>query len=124
MGYNTTVIVLNDALDMIRDDPKFGERLYYAVLELQRGEQVDIPAHSYRDGKPRGVHCNAATAVETHHADGTAVVAVGGNCASVLGHVFYTGYHGDESGKLKTLQQLAESMGYRLVKKPARKRAA
>jgi len=120
MGYNTTVIVLNDAIDIIRDDPKFGEKLYYAILELARGKQVDIPAHSYRDGKITGVHCNAATAVETHHADGTAVVAVGGNCASV----FYTGYHGDESGKLKTLQQLAESMGYRLVKKPARKRAA
>ena len=124
MGYNTTVVVLNDALSMIRDDPKFGENLYDAILRLQRGEQVDVPAYSYRDGRVSGVHVNAATAVETHHADGTAVVAVGGNCATVLGHVFYTGYHGDESGKLKTLQQLADAMGYRLVKKPARKRAA
>lgn len=32
MGYNTTVVVLNDALDAIRDDPEFGKKLYHAIL--------------------------------------------------------------------------------------------
>ena len=117
MGFNTTVIVLNDAIDMIKDDPDFGRNLYYAILELGRGKQVDIPARSAYGG----VHCNAATAVETHHADGTAIVAVGGNCATKLGECYYTGYHGEDAGKLKILQQLADSMGYRLVKKSAKR---
>jgi hypothetical protein len=117
MGWNTTVIVLNDAIDMIKDDVDFGRNLYYAILELQRGKQVDIPARSSRGG----IHCNAATAVETHHADDTAIVAVGQNCATELGRCYYTGFHGEEQGKLNILRQLADNMGYRLVKKSAKR---
>lgn len=75
MGYNTTVVVLNDALDQIRDDPDFGRKLYEAILKVQRGKPVDVSA---------GYHVNAATVIETHHADQTAFVAVGGNYGVVL----------------------------------------
>jgi hypothetical protein len=79
MGWNTTVVVINDALDMIRDDPEFGRRLYDAVLKVQRGKPVDVAAHS-----KRGIHCNAATVIETHHADHDVLVKVGGNYGEVV----------------------------------------
>jgi hypothetical protein len=78
MGFNSTVVVMNDALDMIRDDPQFGERLYRAVLEVGRGKPVDVSAHT-----KRGIHCNAATVVESHHADYDVFVKVGGNYGEV-----------------------------------------
>lgn len=79
MGFNTTVVVLNDALSEIRDDPEFGRRLADAVLKVQRGEPVDVSAH----GK-RSIHCNAAVVIESHHADQMVMVRVGGNYGEVV----------------------------------------
>ena len=116
MGFNTTVVVMNDALTAIENDPKFGKSLVQAILKLQRGKQVDVPAYSYNeDGEARGVHCNAATAIESHHADGNAIVAVGGNCATVLGMTW--GLHHREEDKIDMLKQLASECGYNLRKK-------
>ena len=75
MGYNTTVVILNDALDQIRKDPKFGENLSRACSEVMRGKGVDVPA---------GNHCNAARVIETHHADYDVMVRVGGNTGEVI----------------------------------------
>lgn len=82
MGWNTTVVVLNDALDQIKNDPKFGEKLYYACLEVQRGKPVDVSA---------GYHCNAATVIETHHADIDVLVRVGGNYGEVVPNASVSG---------------------------------
>lgn len=123
MGYNTSVLVLNDAVDMIAKDPHFGRKLYEAVLSLSRGKQVDVPAHSYDEkGAVRGVHCNAATVVETHHADGVSIVAFGQNCATKLSELYYVkGGHYSEEGKLDIVRMMADELGYKLVKKPKRK---
>ena len=84
MGFNSTVVVMNDALDMIRDDPEFGRRLHNAIMSraMSRNEPIDVAAAS-----PSGCRCyaNAATVIESHHADITAIVTVGGNSGSVLG---------------------------------------
>lgn len=79
MGFNTTVVVMNDALDAIRDDPGFGRRLYDAVLKLQHGKTVNVAARGLHR-----IHCNAATVIETHHADYFVTVKVGGNYGEVL----------------------------------------
>jgi hypothetical protein len=113
MGFNTTVVIMNDSLGAIANDPTFGKSLAEAVV--QRKE--DVPAYSYVDGKIRGVHCNAATVIESHHADGTAIVAVGGNMGVKLDEVWYVGNIWTEEGKLKIIKQMADNMGYRLVKK-------
>ena len=113
MGYNTTVIVLNDALHEIENDPLFGRKLGEAVARLSLGRAVvgdhgvDISA---------GGHVNAATAIESHHADSNAIVAVGGNCATVLGHTY--GDHHKEEDKEKILRQLADELGFSLRRKP------
>lgn len=82
MGYNTSVIVINDALTDIENDPFFGKKLVAAIrarsLNLD-GQPIDVPASN---------HCNAASVVETHHADLTSVVMFGGNTAKVLGTAY------------------------------------
>ena len=81
MGYNTTVVVINDALGLIADDPDFGRRLSEAVRELGMGNgPVDIAAH----GKSGGIHVNAATVIETHHADYDVFIRVGKNRGEVV----------------------------------------
>lgn len=78
MGFNTTVVVYNDAIDAIEKDPKFGANLAAAVKECARGRQVDVPA---------GNHVNAARVIESHHADNMHAVLVGGNLGDDLGRV-------------------------------------
>lgn len=111
MGWNTTVVVMNDSLDAIRRDSKFGEKLYDACLKAIDGNRHNVSATP--DGT-QSYHVNAATVIETHHADGTAVVAVGGNYGVNLG-VFYA--PGLEGKDVRLLKQLADSLGYRIVKK-------
>jgi hypothetical protein len=109
MGFNTTVIVMNDALHEIREDPEFGRKLSEAIA-----------AFSHRNPHLRdvsaGCHVNAAHVIETHHADGVAVVAVGGNTGVYLG--YGGGWGNMRSGEEeKILQALADSLGYELKKK-------
>ena len=114
MGFNTTVVVMNDSLDTIAKDSKFGERLRDAILKLHLGRTVDVPAQS--DGA-KGCCCNAATVIETHHADGTSLVAVGQNYGELLG-VFYP--FGEGSREERLLRELADKLGYTIRKKPKR----
>lgn len=113
MGFNATLVVMHDALHEIGRDLNFGKNVYETVLRCSARGQ-DIP-HYQRD-IPALNHCNAASWIESHHADGTALVAVGGNYGTLLGHSW--GYkHHEEADKLRILKDLAESMGYRLVRK-------
>jgi len=75
MGYNTTVVVLNDALSDIQTDPDFGRKLAEACLSAIHRKKVDVPA---------GGCVNAATVIETHHANEFVTVRVGGNTGEVV----------------------------------------
>lgn len=79
MGFNTTVVLFNDALHQIRDDKEFGRNLYDAALSLpsEFRRLRDVPA---------GNHCNAAYVVEQHHADSMHAVLIGGNMGYDLGY--------------------------------------
>lgn len=78
MGFNTTVVIYNDALGMIRDDPEFGRSLYDAILNLKRGEPEVIYARVGMGGSTAGV------VVESHHADHFVMVKVGMNYGEVM----------------------------------------
>lgn len=79
MGFNTTVMVLNDALSQIEQDPEFGQRLVAAILRVRPGKPLSVAAH----GK-HSIHCNAALVIETHHASHEVKVAIGGNTGRVI----------------------------------------
>lgn len=106
MGWNTTVVVLNDALGEIERDPEFGKKLSDAIKHVSAfGKHRDVSA---------GNHCNAATVIESHHADNYTVVAVGENFGEILGNVWP---YGEESIPIRVLKALADTYGYTLKEK-------
>lgn len=113
MGYNTTVIILNDAVHRLRHDRHFPRNLELAIgmASARMGPQT----------VPIGNHINGCTVVETHHADQTTLVAVGGNHATTLLQSFGRGDHHTEAGQVVLLRKLAEKLGYYIAKKPKRK---
>ena len=115
MGYNTTVVVMNDGLGYIENDPDFGKKLARAISQMAvtpRGQTVDVSA---------GPHVNAATVIESHHADGTTVIAVGENYGRELTqYQIHTGRLVGEERDLAILKELADQLGYTLRRKPKR----
>lgn len=111
MGLNSTVVVHNDSLHVIREDPDFGKNLAEAIMHLQvtRGKIVSVPSKN---------HVNAAEAIESHHADIIQLIAVGTNTAWVLpGSTMWGPGFEAEKMKEEVLRDFADNMGYRLVKK-------
>jgi hypothetical protein len=102
MGFNTTVVILNDHLSSIRDDKEFGRKLHDACLKIWEGNAVDM---------------GVARVVDVTHSGDASVVVVGGNTGSVLNP------YAPESRRTRVedaeciLHSLAEMYGYSLVKK-------
>lgn len=113
MGFNTTVLILNDALGEIEKDKDFGQKLVEAVHNQFSGSGRNTVSCRYS---------NAATVIEQHHADSTSVVAIGGDTATQLAIVSGYNHHKDED-KLRILGQMANQLGYYLtpIKKPKKK---
>lgn len=109
MGYNSTVIVLNDALGDISRDPQFGQRLKKAILEISiRPGPIDVSAIS-----PSGnIYVNAASVIESHHADSMHLIAIGGNTGYDFGRL--GGWKADEEIMFKTW---AARLGFEVRKK-------
>lgn len=100
MGLNTTVLILNDALSDIEDDPQFGKNL---AIAIQHGS-----------GHVRaGRYGSAAYAIETHHADAKVVVVVGGN----TGELLQGGYANYRNSAEETAVQVLKDLGYVVYKK-------
>lgn len=108
MGWNTSMIILNDAVHTIGQDKDFGKKVYDAVLACNSDNRnIDISA-------------GAATVIETHHADVSVMLAVGGNNASVLCSVD-DWRHGTTLTQVKLLQELADRLGYVIARKRKQK---
>ena len=106
MGFNTTVMLLNDRLHDIERDTTLGTQIATDVSRLGL-------ADSYRT-------LQYGKVIETHHNSSMSIVAVGHNMGITLGHAVIEG--GDlvnalEEAKVDMLKQLADSLGYRLVKR-------
>ena len=111
MGFNTTVVVMNDYLGDIGKDRDFGPRLADAIMGM-----------GINQTEPGGLHVpGGAKVIETHHNDTDVIVAVGGNLGHVLGHSNgFSGY--TEEGRLGMIRDLASQMGYEVVPKKKRKK--
>lgn len=110
MGWNTAVVILNDAIGEIESHPEeFVRNLLQAIGK-------NTISHKSED-IPVGNHANAAAVFHQAHADSTGVYAIGGNHASNLMEVYNGGKHHYDEDKIKLLQQLAEKMGFNLTPK-------
>ena len=74
MGFNTTIVVYNDALSSIKDDKKFGATLYDAIMENYRTKSKETFFTSFGHGSQ-----TAGQVIEQHHSSGNVLVEVGGN---------------------------------------------
>jgi hypothetical protein len=109
MGFNATVVVLLDALHEIDKDPEFGHKLASAISKKSiRKGIIDVSALN---------HVNAASVIETHHADRLVPVLVGGNIGAVVEGVSISYRDGDtELRDIVLLRALAAKLGYRISK--------
>lgn len=107
MGYNTTIVVMNDALGQIAQDSKFGEKVASAVTKAISGKRIDIEA---------GNHCNAAHVVETHHADETVIITVGGNLG-IKQHHAHGWHHNEVDTQRELCKAWAKKLGLEVVDK-------
>jgi hypothetical protein len=106
MGFNSTIVVMNDSLGEIEKDPEFGKKVAAAIAKMSCYEKpVDISS---------GHSCNAATVIDCHHADSNSIIVVGGNMGEVA--VPYAGsYNATEE---QMVRRWAEKLGFNLTKKP------
>lgn len=96
MGFNTAMILRNDHLDRIHQDPDFGTKVFTATItngQVNREQAFDV--------------------LPSVHADEIQVVAIGGNSIRRLGG--YAGNYASDDEEI--LRNLADSMGFRLEKK-------
>lgn len=107
MGYNTTIVVMNDYLSNIKDDSEFGKKLADKVIAAAREKPLDVSA---------GGAVNAATVIESHHSSHYVPILVGGNHGKVMEGI-YIGWD-VEDPELELLKRLAEKHGYNLHRKP------
>ena len=107
MGFNTVVMVLNDAADGLKDNPEVGTDILDAMMESQRGEAVTFPIKNY---------CNGGMILPSQHADTVQVVAVGGNYMTPIANLY--GAWRDMGNPEQLLRRLADQLGYRIVRKP------
>jgi hypothetical protein len=110
MGFNTTIVILNDALHELEKDEGFSTRLLSATLRLSVKEPQDVSI---------GNHVNACQVVETHHAGGVVPVLVGGNCGIPVRGVHVSSSHDVETMELDLLRELARKHGFVLRRKRA-----
>lgn len=99
MGMNTAMIIRNDFLHEIEKDAEFGRKVAGAV------RCAGYPNPSY--------HGQAFDILPSAHADYAQVVVITGNTIRRLGG--YAGTYANTDAEI--LSNLADSMGYRLVKK-------
>lgn len=115
MGYDATIVINMDAVDQIKQDHKFGEKVYEACCQVSASGKKQI-------GISSGCYSSAAVAVDCHHMDWHQVMIIGGRGAIVCN----AGTHWkqdetDDDVQIRALKDWADKLGYRLSKKPKSK---
>lgn len=112
MGFNTSVVILNDCLGSISEDKDIGKRIADAVHDLSgRRRPIDVRA---------GNALQAVRVIETHHASSFVPILVGGNCGFEIRTAIPSDTHSDDM-ETTLLRRLADKHGYALRKKATRR---
>jgi hypothetical protein len=110
MGWNSTVVFMNDCIHALKEDPEIGEKIEQGILALSvRKGSIDVPFKGY-SGYIR--------VIETHHADTMVPILVGSNDGSVIEGASFI--WSDPDPEMQLLRKLAEKKGYTLRRKPGR----
>lgn len=107
MGFNTSITICNDGFGQIEKHPD--EFVDQIMLNYNRGGR----------GLGVGNHAGIITVHASDHADATQLIAVGGNFSTKVHTGFYVGSHHTTEGQVALLKQWADSLGYRISRKPA-----
>lgn len=118
MGYNTTVVLLNDCLSNIEADKDLGKKLADATREWW-GRSARENGHRFVDVSA-GNAVNALCVVDTHHANEIVPVLVGGNHGWPVREIYVSSHVKVESMEEDLLRELARKHGYNLTKKRPR----
>ena len=79
MGFNTTIVIYNDALNSIKNDKNFGATLYDAIMENYQTNQNETFFTSFGNGSQ-----TAGQVIEQHHSSGNVLIEVGGNTGTII----------------------------------------
>lgn len=114
MGYNTTIMVLNDRWGEIEKDPaRFVKDL---TPFINAGVRERRTAGREIGQSVQNEFLFAQTQViDVAHADATQVIMVGGNTATLLGEAHYTGGHHTREGVKKSLNQVLKQYGLKVI---------
>ena len=113
MGFRTVVMLNNDRSDEWSKDPLLGEKIHRAMYYCNKGDDRYGAFSSDIGGYGRVVECvhaDVQTLVKLEHYSSFEPVA--------RGHW----YPDQKDAKLELLKNAAEEMGFRLVKKTAKKK--
>lgn len=101
MGLMTNITILNDTLHEISADPvTWWNNVYNQICSTELRESN---------------LSNDTTVNSVEHADTTTIIAVGGNCSTVLGRTYHN-RHSSKEDQIKILEDLADNLGYHLEK--------
>lgn len=107
MGFNTTILILNDSLHRIREDKDFGKNLVNAI-----GRQ-------FMENKPLSdFDRHQTTVMGQHHADVVSVLMVGGNMGVEIAQIYNGGHVAEIEDQINLLKEVADKFGFNLVRKP------
>lgn len=80
MGFNTVIVVMNDALHFIEEDASWGKSLVGAIKRFCLRKRCEgSPYVSANTASGRGVFVNSAEVISQAHADGYQFVVAHGN---------------------------------------------
>ena len=77
MGFNTTIVIYNDALNEIENDKDFGKNLVDAIMQ-NISDPPDEKTHIISSGYDAGV------VIEQHHSSYDVLVSVGKNTGKIV----------------------------------------
>lgn len=78
MGWNTTLLVMNDGLEQLDRDPDAGKKIAEGIM------RHDMPRYESTNSIGIGNHLNMVQVIASQHADQTQILAVGQNLGRVL----------------------------------------
>ena len=110
MGFRTVVVLSNDRAHEWENDPELGRKIMHAGSMKSCG----YPERA-RDELPYG------TVLEQVHADTQTVAILDGYSGEAMAHTHWFQNQTDEQRDLACLKALAEKLGYRVSKTPAKK---